>query len=966
MSIPKVFFQTSKGNLEPYIVKMTKAMLPSDWTYRHFLDNDIVHFLKSNPIKEFPGALEVFQKLKRGEHKADFFRYYFLFVKGGVFMDSDAMIYKPIDQIVKDYRFFSVNSAVVPGCLFQGILGAEPRNPLIGAALQFFFKGDLSILDTDYHYLCKDLFSLYQKNPEKEGYKLFEEIPDSEGDKIFGGQELFFRHFWRNKENIPRGPGYHKSKNLVYCCVFYNKDYFKLLDLLLKSLRMYSFEGNFDFLVLTQKEFEPLVKEFGRKLGIDLKTFCIDCTTIFQAACARLIVFDYPEIQDYQKLLYIDTDILIKAPLDPVFQILDGARDLLYGIESGTIASPSFGAQFFNFNQIDKSLTGLNSGTLLFLNSETMKSLFQRIRDHLYSFTQSGEKPPYCMDQPFINFHAIKDKLYDNQILNPFVSLFEGNDTVDNYTTSSICHFSFPIGNFSHKYNRMSEFLYKTLYRKTSSENIVNLIDKEYSWGPGYIKFIANYNGLFKLETNWGTGSFQIINEFTVSAFWNNYYHILQFNKYYTEYVSIRTSPRDFEFSKGSLIEKYLNIYGDSHAMLSFKGLKLYHNNLFEYGRTMYRVGRDNTIINFKIEHNSVDRIFCLAYGEVDVRAHIGKQVYYGRHHETVCKELVEAYFKTIQSNIKEYKAIIIVGISPPADPIDHNRSDHRHEPMIPFEGTNSDRVIYTDEMNRLLSLYSKKYGYIYFNPYQYYEREDGCLNYSLSDKCLHIGDTTHFQKAFTILYKTLSFSVIPVVLHTCDKYKQFWNPWFYCFKKHVKPPFKIYFLSEEEDPDFIDEVIVIKTGKGEWGERLIRGLNLIPESYIYYMQEDFWACKPIDLSIFLEPFIKYGMDALRISNESYLYTLENLKGEPELFKFSQNSKYLMTHQFSLWDKSYFMKFINPNDNPWKNEIEQSQVISKSLHSIYLIKNTWYNATVRKGVLEAIGIQMIEEMNSKN
>jgi hypothetical protein len=107
-------------------------------------------------------------------------------------------------------------------------------------------------------------------------------------------------------------------------------------------------------------------------------------------------------------------------------------------------------------------------------------------------------------------------------------------------------------------------------------------------------------------------------------------------------------------------------------------------------------------------------------------------------------------------------------------------------------------------------------------------------------------------------------------------------------------------------------------------------------------------------------------MDALRISNDSYLYTLENVKGDTELFKFSQNSEYLMTHQFSLWDKNYFMRFINPDDDPWKNEIEQSQVISKSLHSIYLINNSWYNATVKKGVLESIGIQMIEEMNSKN
>jgi lipopolysaccharide biosynthesis glycosyltransferase len=740
---------------------MTKAMLPSDWTYRHFLDTDIVHFLKAHPIKEFPGALEIFQKLKRGEHKADFFRYYFLFVKGGVFMDSDAMIYKPIDQIVKDCKFFSVKSGVVPGALFQGILGAEPRNPLIGEALKFFFKGDLSILDTDYHHLCKELFRLYNEMVQmNQEYKLFEEIPNSEGDKIFGGQELFFRHFWRNKEEIPRDPEYHKPKNLVYCCVFYNKDYLKLLGLLLKSLKMYSPSENFDFLVITQKQFEPQVKEFGRNLGIDLRTFCMDCSTIFQAACARLFIFDYPEVSGYEKLLYIDTDILIKGPLDPIFDLLNGAKDVLYGIESGTIESPNFGAQFFNFNQIEKSLTGLNSGTLLFLNSQTMKDLFQRIRNHINTFTQSGEQSPYCMDQPFINFHAIRDKLYDNKTLNPFVSLFENNDTVDNYTTSSICHFSFPIGNFSHKYNRMCDFLDKTLNKETNSSVIYELVGRKFSWGQGYIKFIINYKGLYKLETAWGDGAFLVLNSSTVCVYWNNYYHTVKFNEEFTEYISIRTNPKDFEFSRGSLIESYLNIYGDSHALLSFRNLPIDHRNLFQFSRTMFRIGRDNQIVNFKPGHLSRDRIVCLAYGEVDVRGHIGKQVHYGRHHENVCKELVDAYLLTIRRSITEYKAIVIVAISPPTALKDHEQCTIHNEGNggpIPFIGTDSDRVIYRNRMNELLEEGCSRLGYIFFNPYGPYIREDGTLKYELSDKCIHVGKNTYilqeFQKLIDSLY---------------------------------------------------------------------------------------------------------------------------------------------------------------------------------------------------------------------
>jgi len=103
-------------------------------------------------------------------------------------------------------------------------------------------------------------------------------------------------------------------------------------------------------------------------------------------------------------------------------------------------------------------------------------------------------------------------------------------------------------------------------------------------------------------------------------------------------------------------------------------------------------------------------------------------------------------------------------------------------------------------------------------------------------------------------------------------------------------------------------------------------------------------------------------MDALRIMPDTYLITLENVKDNSDLFKFSQNSAYLMTHQFSLWDKDFFMRFINSKDDPWKNELEQSNIISGLQHSIYMIKYPWYNAVVRKGCLEPLGQKMLEDM----
>jgi hypothetical protein len=230
-----------------------------------------------------------------------------------------------------------------------------------------------------------------------------------------------------------------------------------------------------------------------------------------------------------------------------------------------------------------------------------------------------------------------------------------------------------------------------------------------------------------------------------------NHRHVLKFDDSYSTYYSIRVNPGDFDYISGSLIRSDLNIYGDSHPLLLFKGLSIEHRNLFDFGKTMFRVGRDQAIINFRESHNHEDGIFCLAYGEVDIRAHIGKQVQLGRHHVTVCKELVQEYFQAIKKNIVKYKAIIIVAVPPPVDP-----NDHRHAHNLPFVGTNSDRVIYTRDMNTMLDFACKQAGYHFLNPFDFYMRSDGMLNYDLSDGCIHVGKNEHFQNAFRALYKNI------------------------------------------------------------------------------------------------------------------------------------------------------------------------------------------------------------------
>ena len=158
MKIQKNIFQTSILKPPDYIVEMITSKC-GGWNYFHFNDEEIIQYFAQNPIPEFPNAIEVFHSFEKGQHKSDFFRYYFLYLNGGVYVDSDAMIEKDIECIIENYYFFTVKSLVNNNSMFNGFLGCEKNNTIIYTALKNVYHMDKSILKNDYFYICKDLYN---------------------------------------------------------------------------------------------------------------------------------------------------------------------------------------------------------------------------------------------------------------------------------------------------------------------------------------------------------------------------------------------------------------------------------------------------------------------------------------------------------------------------------------------------------------------------------------------------------------------------------------------------------------------------------------------------------------------------------------------------------------------------------------------------------------------------------------
>lgn len=176
--IPKVLFQKTRFN-EPnqILVDNANAFAP-DWRYIHFSDSDMVSFILDNPIDEFPNAAAEMEKIKIGAYKSDFFRYYYMYLCGGFFLDDDVTLFDCLTRILGgrqedtfiDIGFVCNRAENKNGeCVINNFIGSTPKNPIIRDALEHMYSIDKGVLNAkkDYLVVCKFLYTCVQKHSEQ-------------------------------------------------------------------------------------------------------------------------------------------------------------------------------------------------------------------------------------------------------------------------------------------------------------------------------------------------------------------------------------------------------------------------------------------------------------------------------------------------------------------------------------------------------------------------------------------------------------------------------------------------------------------------------------------------------------------------------------------------------------------------------------------------------------------------------
>ncbi len=183
MAIPKHIFQTFKTKKLPWLTRLhINNFRRKNPDYQYFLydDADIVEFLKN----EYPQRyLDAYNRLTIGAAKADFFRYAILYKKGGVYLDVDSGMTKPLKKLIQQDDVALLSYERHPMFFVQWALIFDAGHPFLEKTLE------LMLDNIEQHRFPHDVHSTTGPTVFSKAIKLCLEENPNIPHRIFNGIE---------------------------------------------------------------------------------------------------------------------------------------------------------------------------------------------------------------------------------------------------------------------------------------------------------------------------------------------------------------------------------------------------------------------------------------------------------------------------------------------------------------------------------------------------------------------------------------------------------------------------------------------------------------------------------------------------------------------------------------------------------------------------------------------------------
>jgi mannosyltransferase OCH1-like enzyme len=197
--IPKVIHMTyiSYQNVPQKVWDNLKKFAP-DYKILFYSDEACKDFLKKNYDKKI---FNMYEKLRRGAHKADLFRYCCLYKLGGVYLDIKMKPEKMLNKIFNHNREGLLYTCINHDGkhIYQGLLASYPKNKIFLDLMDDFdnFNND------NYHYFTKSFMRIIKEKINKEPTIKYNKIDDDNYIYLFKEKNIQM-----NNEKKDRYGGY--------------------------------------------------------------------------------------------------------------------------------------------------------------------------------------------------------------------------------------------------------------------------------------------------------------------------------------------------------------------------------------------------------------------------------------------------------------------------------------------------------------------------------------------------------------------------------------------------------------------------------------------------------------------------------------------------------------------------------------------------------------------------------------
>jgi len=184
-----------------------------------------------------------------------------------------------------------------------------------------------------------------------------------------------------------------------------------------------------------------------------------DSKTPYEASMRKLTIFDVPGIDTYDRVLFLDSDIIVHIDVSTLFPLVADPNLLYVSTESTNQDCHSqlyFSLENYSASQLryyeDNSIYVFNAGTFAFVRSQVMQEHFAAVRAMI-----TGYIGAFFYEQSFLNVYFNTRGNTDRSLFSSDRYVFHHGDTLNH--VGKIVHFCGNPGRGSEKIMRMTSYV---------------------------------------------------------------------------------------------------------------------------------------------------------------------------------------------------------------------------------------------------------------------------------------------------------------------------------------------------------------------------------------------------------------------------------------------------------------------------------------------------------------------------